>query len=37
VLEANIDEPEDEEQRPAMSDATVLGVDFRVRTTGYVK
>lgn len=37
VLEANMDEPEDEEQRPAMSDATVLGVDFRVRTTGYVK
>ena len=36
VLEANYDETEDG-QKPAMSDATVLGVDFRVRTTGYVK
>jgi len=37
VLEANTEEPEDPQQRPAMSDATVLGVEFRVRTTGYVK
>ena len=37
VLEANMEDPEDEALRPSMSDATVLGVDFRVRTTGYVK
>ena len=37
VLEANLDDPQDENEHPAMSDATVLGVDFRVRITGYVK